>query len=205
MHERPGVLTTAPNRRLLVVILTLILALVSVTACSHQGRTTAPVSTLAPTASSSVATGIPSTSGSKVPPPAPGTLAADARASTVLVVQLHDTAMMLARDTGLPPGTMTAQAADLQRQFRDLSSDVDSATPLGTQLVSQLRRYAAVAAGLGNARPISIASVRSTLSVLDAQWRATVKQIDQQTGQNLLASLPPLLTPSAVAAVPSPR
>lgn len=55
------------------------------------------------------------------PPPAPGSLTAVAVGSVPLVAQLHDTATLLTRHTGLPAGTRTPGSASLKGRLTGLA------------------------------------------------------------------------------------
>jgi hypothetical protein len=172
-------------------------------ACSSHGRDSA--TSPSPSRAATGPTSNSPTSRAPKPPPAPGTLAATALASTDLVAQLHDTAALLMRHSGLPTDTMTAQAADLHRQFASLSNDVDATTSLGTRLARQLHRYDAVALRLARNPAPASNDLGRTLAVLDTEWRATLRQIGAHSGTNLLGALPPLLLPASKAnVIPSP-
>ena len=184
----------------------MILTAFILTSCGSYGATQAGETTKAlASPSQSASTGIPRRVPPKLPPPAPGSLAATARISTDLVVKLHENAMMLVRGNGLPANTGPALAADLQRQFHNLSRSAHPTNPLGTQLVTQLNRYADLAGRLSAPHQPTVSAVSRTLGTLDAQWRTTVTHIGADSGTDLLSSLPPLLIPSKASAVPSPR
>jgi len=205
MHSR-GISARSRLNQLVKITTTVILTACILTSCADPGVAKAGDSSKAQASPSrSTSTGIPRSVPTKLPPPAPGSLAATARTSTGLVVKLHENAMMLVGGNGLPAGTRPALAADLQRQFQKLSRSPDLTNTLGTQLATQLNRYADLAGSLSATHQPNVSTISSTLAALDVQWRTTVARIGADSGRDLLSSLPPLLMPSTATAVPAPR
>lgn len=131
------------------------------------------------------------------PPPAPGSPAAAAASSVTLVVALHDAATMLTRRSGLPPGTITTQAAHLQRKLGALAHTLPNTPGFGTQLHDVLTGYANAASRLKETPTPAAKLIADELVSLDARWKAILMALGKAQHVNLLAGLPPLLLPQS--------
>jgi hypothetical protein len=151
-----------------------------------------------PAAGSSVASSTSTRSVSKAaptPPPAPGSLTALAASSVPLVAQLHNTAALMTRRTGLPAGTLTTQAVSLKGKLTGLAKRSSASSGSGSQFHDVLLAYADLAGKLNEKSAPDARKLSADLAALDKKWKTVLGAIGTKAHVNLLATLPPLLLP----------
>lgn len=142
------------------------------------------------------ASGVPRAPKVRPAPPAPNTFEALAMASIPAVVGVHNLASSVGRPTGLPPGALRDQAADVRARLVLLGSQLRrSPGAARAELAAIVNGYAGVASRVARRERPLVTRERRRLAAMDLRWRRALRDIGRRSRSDIVASVPPLPRP----------